>query len=301
MLTCKRIIFSILALLLISGAARAENPVRVVTSFSVLGDMIRNIGGNRVDVTVLVGPDGDVHAYEPTPAAARSVSEAGLVIVNGLGLEGWVDRLIKASGYKGEVAVASTGIKPRKMEDREKNGEIVTDPHAWQDLDNGRVYIDNIAEALAAADAAGATAYKAQAQAYTAKLAELNVWVKAQFAAIPEQKRRMITSHDAFGYLGGAYGIEILSPMGLSTESEPSARIVKDLIRQIREEKITAVFIENISDPRMIQQISRESGVTIGGELYSDALSKPEGPAPTYIDMFNNNVSKIVAAMKKSL
>jgi zinc/manganese transport system substrate-binding protein len=297
----KSLILVVLTLLTISGTAWADARIKVVTSFSILGDMIKNVGGDRVDVTVLVGPDGDVHAYEPTPAAARSVSEANLVIVNGLGLEGWVDRLIKASGYKGKVVVASTGVSPRKMEDKEEGGRIVTDPHAWQDLDNGRIYVDNIAAALTSLDPDGATTYKGLAQAYQARLAELNTWVKAAFTAIPEQKRRMITSHDAFGYFGGAYGIEILSPMGLSTESEPSAGEVKTLIRQIKEEKITAVFIENISDPRMIQQISKESGVRVGGELYSDALSKPDGPAPTYIDMFKNNVPKIVDAMKKGL
>lgn len=301
MILFKRIFLVVLALLMMSSPAKAEKQIKIVTSFSVLGDIVRNIGGDRVSVTILVGPDGDVHTYEPTPASARAVNEADLVIVNGLGLEGWMDRLIKASGYKGPIVVASTGVTPRKMKDEEKGGRIVTDPHAWQDLDNGMIYVDNIAKALASADPEGAAAYGTQAMAYAAKLSELKAWVKTEFAAVPEQKRRMITSHDAFGYFGGAYGIEILAPMGLSTESEPSAGEVKTLIQQIKKENITAVFIENISDPRLIRQISKESGVTVGGELYSDALSKPEGPAPTYIDMFRNNVPKIVAAMKKGL
>ena len=279
--------------------AQAEKPIKIVTSFSILGDMVNTIGGDRVAVTTLVNANGDVHSYEPTPAAAKSVSGADLVVVNGLGFEGWMDRLIKASGYKGRIVVASMGVKPRTMKDGDKSGQVITDPHAWQNIDNGKLYVDNIAQALISVDPTGATTYKNLAEAYTAKLTELSTWVKSEFSAIPEQKRRMITSHDAFGYFGGAYDIKILSPMGFSTESEASAGGIKDLIRQIKKEKITAVFIENVTDPRMIEQIARESKVTVGGELYSDALSKPDGPAPTYIDMFKNNVTKIVAAMKK--
>ncbi len=301
MLTVTRILIVCCALFMTSGMARADKTIHVVTSFSILGDMVKNIGGDRVDVNTLVGADGDVHAYEPTPTAAKSVNEADLVVVNGLGLEGWMDRLIKASGYPGTVAVASTGIKPRTMKDEDRGGRVITDPHAWQDLENGRIYVENIAKALILADPAGSTTYRGLADAYSAKLAKLNTWVKSEFSAIPFQNRRMITSHDAFGYLAAAYDIEILSPMGISTESEPSAGGVMALIRQIKKEKITAVFVENISDPRMIKQIASESKVAVGGELYSDALSKPDGPAPTYADMFKNNVTKIVAAMKKGL
>jgi len=294
-----RIFIVFCALLMTCGTARAEKTVKVVASISILGDMVKNIGGDRVEVTTLAGADVDAHAYEPTPATAMSVSKADLVVVNGLGLEGWMDRLIKASGYKGTVVVATTGIKPRKMKEEGKGHQEVADPHAWQDIDDGRLYVATIAKALISIDPEGATTYTTLAEAYTKKLINLNAWVKSEFSAIPQEKRRMITSHDAFGYLGGAYEIDILSPMGFSTESEPSAGEVKKLIRQIRKEKITAVFVENVSDPRMIEQIAKESGVTIGGELYSDALSKADGPAPTYIDMFKNNVSKIVAAMKK--
>jgi zinc/manganese transport system substrate-binding protein len=296
-----KIFIAVCALSFTCGTALAEMSVKVVTSFSILGDMVKNIGGDRIEVITLVGPDGDAHAYEPTPAAAKAVSEADLVVVNGLGLEGWLDRLIKASGYKGTVVVASTGIKPRKMKDDHKGGKEVADPHAWQDIENGRLYVDNIAKALASIDPDGATTYSALARAYSKKLMDLNTWVKSELSAIPEQKRRMITSHDAFGYFEGAYGIQIYSPMGISTESEPSAGQVKNLIRQIKKERITAVFVENISDPRLIGQIARESGVTAGGELYSDALSKPDGPAPTYMDMFKNNVTKIIVAMKKGI
>jgi zinc/manganese transport system substrate-binding protein len=297
----KSILVIISVLLTTCGMAQAEKAVRVVASFSILGDMVRNIGGDRVNVTTLVGADGDVHAYEPTPAAAKAVGDADLVIVSGLGLEGWLDRLIKASGYKGVIVVASTGVKTRKMKGENNNGQPVADPHAWQDIENGRLYVHNIAQALMSVDPSGAAIYKDLADDYSETLDKLNTWVKSEFSAIPEQKRRMITSHDAFGYLGDAYAIDILSPMGLSTESQPSAGEVKNLIRQIKKEKITAVFVENISDPRMIGQIAKESGATVEGELFSDALSKPDGPAPTYAGMFKNNVTKIVAAMKKGL
>jgi len=241
----------------------------------------------------------------PRSALARS---ADLVIVNGMGMEGWMERLIKTSGYMGPVVVATKGITPRGMtaEEKEEHGhgakhERKIDPHAWQNLANGQVYVDNIAAGLSLVDPAGAPIYKANAEAYMAKLSELDKWVKSEFSSIPKPQRRLITSHDAFGYLGAAYGITILSPMGVSTESEPSAGGVARLIKQIRKEKISAVFIENVSDPRLVEQISKESGVKLGGELYSDALSKPEGPAPTYIDMFKNNVTKMVAAMRKGL
>lgn len=289
----------LLALTFVSGThtAKAQKSVKVIASFSILGDMVKTIGDTRVQVTTLVGPDSDVHAYAPTPSAAREVSEADLVVVNGLGLEGWMDRLIKASGFKGMVVTASSGIKPRRMKSDGK--DIIIDPHAWQNLANGRLYVANIEKALEKVDPGGSTTYKTLAAAYDKKLTELNMWVSKEFAAIPQNRRRMITTHDAFGYLADAYGIDILSPMGISTESEPSARDVKNLIRQIQREKITAVFVENISDPRMLEQIARESGVTVGGKLFSDALSKPNGPAPTYLELFRSNVSKIIAAMKR--
>ncbi|MCL4503452.1 MAG: metal ABC transporter substrate-binding protein [Deltaproteobacteria bacterium] len=309
MLTMRLFLLFLLILLTISTpVSAAGTKVKVIASFTILGDMVKNVGGNRVEVTTLVGPNGDVHVYEPTPAAAKSVSAAALVVVNGLGFEGWMDRLIQTSGYKGPVAVASQGIIPREITSREEaehedgaRHEHKIDPHAWQNLRNSLIYVDNIAKALSSVDPTGAAVYQANAAVYKAKLSDLDKWVRAEFASIPEQKRRMITSHDALGYLGAGYGITILSPVGFSTESEASAGDIAKLIRQIRREKITAVFVENVTDPRLMEQVARESGVTLGGKLYSDALSKPDGPAPTYIEMFKNNVIKIVAAMRKSL
>jgi zinc/manganese transport system substrate-binding protein len=310
MLLSARILSLFLALCLAASATEtgAEKKVKVIASFSILGDMVKQVGGHRVEVTTLVGPNGDAHVYEPTPADAKAVSAADLVVVNGLGFEGWMDRLIRTSGYKGPILVATQGIKTREMT-REEEGEHEhgakhrhkIDPHAWQNLGNGRIYAANIAQALASVDSEGTPSYQANADAYQARLAELDTWVQTEFAAIPQQKRRIITSHDALGYFGAAYGITMISPMGFSTASEASAGDIARLIKLIRKEKITAVFIENVTDPRLMEQVSKESGVTLGGELYSDALSKAEGPAATYIDMFKNNVAKIVAAMRKSL
>ena len=306
-----RLLGVILALCLAGSVteARAGKKVKVIASFSILGDMAQNVGGDRVEVTTLVGPNGDAHVYQPTPAAAKAVSAANLVIVNGLGFEGWMDRLIQTSGYKGPVVVATQGVKTREMTSEEKEQheharakhEHKIDPHAWQALSNALFYVDNIAQGLSSVDPAGAVAYQANAAAYKARLIDLDRWVKTEFAAIPQAKRRMITSHDALGYFGTGYGITILSPMGFSTESEASAGDIAKLIRQIRQEKITAIFIENVTDPRLMEQVAKESGATLGGELYSDALSKPGEPAATYIDMFKNNVTKIVTAMRKGL
>jgi zinc/manganese transport system substrate-binding protein len=311
MLFVARILGVFLALCLAGSVteASAGDKIKVVASFSILGDMVKNVGGDRVAVATLVGPNGDAHVYQPTPSAAKAVGGANLVVVNGLGFEGWMDRLVRASGYKGPVVVASQGIKTREMTSEEKEEhkhgtarhEQKIDPHGFQDLHNGRIYVENIAQGLSSVDPAGAATYKANADAYEARLADLDQWVKTEFAAIPKAKRRMITSHDAFGYFGAAYGITIISPMGFSTESEASAGDIARLIKQIRDEKITAVFIENVTDPRLMEQVAKESGVTMGGELYSDALSQPGEAAPTYIDIFKNNVTKIVAAMRKAL
>lgn len=283
--------------LLPAGPALAQGPLKVVASFSILADMVKNVGGDRVQVASLVGPDADAHTYEPTPADARTLAEANLVVINGLGLEGKIDRLVKTSGYKGPLAVASQGLRPLTMTDEDHGGKRITDPHAWQNLANGKLYVANIRQALAQVDPAGADVYTANAEAYAKQLDDLDAWVRAEFAKVPRAQRKMVTSHDAFGYFGQAYGLTLLAPSGVSTESEPSAKGVGQLIRQIKAEKIRALFVENMNDPRLIERIAKETGVQPGGELYSDALSAPDGPAPSYVQMFRNNVSKIVAAL----
>ncbi len=291
----------LLACCLVPAPAFAGQPLKAVASFSILGDMVQNIGGDRVELAVLVGPNSDTHVYEPTPTDAKTLAGADLVFMNGLGFEGWMTRLAKSSGAKGKIIVASQGVKTRTMIDKEEGGKKITDPHAWQDLSNGKLYVANIEKALSQADPAGEEIYKANAQAYLKKIEDMDAWVKAEFAKIPQKERRIITSHDAFGYFGQAYGVTLLAPVGYSTEAEPSAKAIGALIRQIKKEKIKALFVENITDPRMMERIAQETGTKVGGSLFSDALSASDGPASTYLDMFSNNVAKIARAMAPDL
>jgi zinc/manganese transport system substrate-binding protein len=275
----------------------AQEKLPVVASFSILGDFVREIGGERVAVTLLVGPDGDAHVYSPTPADAKTVAGAKLVVVNGLKFEGWLTRLIKSSGTKATIATATTGITPLKMADDHGHGHGGEDPHAWQSVANARLYVGNVRDALVAADPAGKAAYEANATTYLAKLDGLESEIKAAVARIPADRRKAITSHDAFGYFVKAYGIAFIAPQGVSTEAEASAKDVARIIRQIKAEKVPAVFLENISNPRLAEQIAKESGAKIGGRLYSDALSAADGPAGTYIAMMKHNISQIEKAL----
>lgn len=315
----RRLFIGAIATLAVAAATPsvAADKLKVVATFTILGDMVRNVGGDHVALTTLVGPDGDAHVYEPTPADARALAEADLVVVNGLGFEGWIDRLVKASGYTGPIAVASEGVSPLETGEEEEtehghdsahdskesaahaeehhhHGD--TDPHAWQDLANGRIYVANIAKALASADQAHATDYRRRAEAYDGELTVLDRDIRSWLKGVPSDGRKVITSHDAFQYFGRAYGIEFHAPIGVSTESEPSAGEVAALIRQMREEGIRALFVENITDPRLVQQLAREAGAVVGGTLYSDSLSGPGGPASTYLEMFRHNVGEIVKA-----
>lgn len=334
----------------------AAEPVKAVASFSILGDMVRNVGGDHVELTTIVGPDGDTHVYEPTPADARAIADADVVFVNGLEFEGWIDRLLEASGYTGPVVTATAGIDRIPLEDGHDDAEYADheehdgdhaeheadedehhaekeadhdaheeheeehaghgdreeadhaedeghhhhgefDPHAWHDLANARIYVDNIEAGLAEVDPEHAATYEANAAAYGEELAALDADVHAMLDDIPDERRKVVTSHDAFQYFGRAYGIEFLAPVGMSTEAEPSAGEIADLIRHIRDEGIAAVFVENITDPRLIEQITAETDAEIGGTLYSGALSGPDGPAPTYLEMFRHNASLLAGAL----
>ena len=278
-----------------SGARAAE--LEVVTSFSILGDLVRQIGGERVSVHTLVGPGQDAHAYEPRPSDARRIKRAGLVILNGLGFDDWLPRLARASGYPGTLLVASDGIRPLTMHGENGNGEARADPHAWQDVANAQVYAANIATALIAADPDGADTYRANAARYRAALDTLDDDIRAAIARLPQERRRVVSSHDAFGYFARAYGLTFLAPVGAAGHSKPGARDVARLIEQLRNEKAPAVFIESIIDPRLIERIRAESGAVMGGTLYSDALSTAEGPAPTYIAMMRHNLDTLMAAL----
>jgi zinc/manganese transport system substrate-binding protein len=269
-------------------------PIPVVASFSILGDLVENVGGDRIALTVLVGPDGDGHTFQPAPADAKAVGAARIVFVNGLGFEGWMPRLAKAAGGTARLVEVSKGISAQAMEE---DGKTVTDPHAWQSIANAKRMVANIRDALIAADMADRAVFEANATAYLAQLDALEGEVKAAIASIPPERRRIITSHDAFGYFGTAYGMEFIAPQGVSTEAEASAKAVSRIIRQIKSEKIPALFMENISDPRLLQRIAEETGARIGGTLYSDALSKPEEGAGTYIEMMRHNIREFVGAL----
>jgi zinc/manganese transport system substrate-binding protein len=279
-----------LALAMLVSPLRAQDRLDVVASFSILGDFVKNVGGDKVSVTTLVGPNGDVHVYTPAPDDAKTVAAARLLIVNGLGLEGWLPRLLQAAGSKAPIVTASSGVAPLEAGSD-------TDPHAWQSVANARIYVANIRDALIAADPADTDAFRANATRYLSELDALDAEVRAAVAKIPPERRKVISTHDAFGYFARAYGIAFIAPIGVSTESEPSARDVAGIIAQVKASKIPAVFLENMSDPRLIRQIASETGAKVGGTLFSDALTDEKGDAPTYIALVRHNIKALTSAL----
>jgi zinc/manganese transport system substrate-binding protein len=285
-----RVIF---LLLMLSTHAFAK-PL-VITSFSILGDMVREIGQDKVEVKTLVGPNQDSHIYEPRPQDGKELAKADLVIVNGLGFEGWLDRLIEASGYKGNVLVATTGITPLKHSSR---GVEQTDPHAWHSLKNAAIYVDNVVRGLSLLLPKDASFFESQGKTYKKTLHALEVEALKRLKSIPPEQRKVLTSHGAFGYLGREFGITFYSPMGMSTDAEPSAKTIASLIQKSKKEKIQAVFIENIANSRLIEQIAQEAGIKVGGTLYSDALSLPGTEADTYLKMMRFNLTSLIKAIE---
>ena len=285
----------------------AEQPIPVVATFSILGDMVERIGGEHIALTTLVRPDGDAHVYQPTPKAARSVAEADVLFMNGLEFEGWLERLAEAASFNGAMVVATNGIVPIAFEehedeheehdDHEEHDHGTFDPHAWQSLDNAVIYANNIAAGLAQADPANASKYYTNRAAFMAEIVALKSDIDAMMAALPADKRTVVTPHDAFGYFAEAYNLTFEAPQGMSTESEISAADVAALITQIRRDSISAVFIESITDNRMMEQIANETGATIGGTLYSDALPGETGPASIYLEMIRHNATTLSDAL----
>ena len=278
---------------LVTVPATAEDKPQVVASFSILGDMVRQVAGNLADVTTIVGPDADAHVYTPSARDAKAVADADVVFVNGLGFETWSKALIETSDTKAKIFVATEGITPLKVD-----GEI--DPHAWNALTNGTIYVKNIAAGMAKADPRNAATYKANAEAYSARLQKQHSKAVARLKNIPQDNRTVVTAHDAFGYLANAYGLNFLAPVGIDTEAEPSARQVAELIDHLKKVGAGALFVENITSPALVQQISRETGIRIGGRLYSDALSERGGPATSYEKMFEHNLSTLISALQPS-
>lgn len=304
-----------MAVSMFAGPVQSSERLPVVASFSILGDVVGEVGGEHVTIKTIVGPGGDAHVYQPTPADAAAISKAAVVFVNGLSFEGWFDRLIKSSGYDGPIVKATKGIKTLKSDEHDEkahhkhahgkhkggkdhhhhHGEY--DPHAWQSVSNVIIYAMNVRDGLCRADSANCDTYTRNAAAYTGKLEALDAEIRSLLNSVPAKNRKIITSHNAFGYFADAYNITILAPQGFSTHSEASARDVANLIDQIRKDGVQALFVENISDPRLMEQIARETGARLGGELYSDALSKPAGPASTYIEMMRHNARLMAGAM----
>jgi zinc/manganese transport system substrate-binding protein len=301
MLSRRILLSTIASFIVLPTAAVSQNAkLPVVASFSILADLITHIGGDRVSITTLVQPGGDAHVYAPTPADAKMVAEAKLIITNGLKFEGWMKRLVQSAASKAVLVEAAAGVQARIQKDGHSHDHAGQDPHAWQSIGNVRVYVANIRDALVAADPEGKATFEANAVKYLADLDSVESEIKATVAKIPIDRRRVITSHDAFGYFADAYGLTFIAPRGVSTEAEASAKDVAKLIQQIRKEKIPAVFMENISDQRLIQQIAKESGAKVGGALFSDSLSKGDGPAPTYIRMMRHNIKTISEALLPS-
>jgi zinc/manganese transport system substrate-binding protein len=281
----------VLLVLAISAApAHAQTRLNVVASFSILGDFVKNVGGDRVEVTTLVGPDGDVHVYTPTPSDVRRIADAKLLVINGFGLEGWLPRLLQAAGNRASIVTATQGIAPLRLGSD-------ADPHAWQSVANAEKYVANIRDALVAADPPDAEFFRQNAAAYLAKLEALDGEARQAVDRIPLDRRKVISTHDAFGYFAARYGIQFIAPVGVSTEAEPSARGIAKIITQVKAEHIPAVFLERIGDPRLIRRISAETGARVGGTLYSDSLSDEKGDSPTYIDMVRHNIRTLTSAL----
>ncbi len=326
----RRLLLASAAALAFAAPAFAEEKLNVIATFSILGDIVANVGGDRVEVTTLVGPDGDAHVFQPAPADAQAVAGAQVIVANGLGFEGWMDRLVEASGTKATIISASEGIAPiafgeekhdhaegeahdhdhaegeahdhdhaKEEAGHEGHDHGAFDPHAWQSVTNVAIYVGNIERGLAAADPAGAEIYKVNAAAYLAELDALDAEIRAAVAALPEDRRTVVTSHDAFGYFAADYGLTFVAPQGVSTEAEASAQDVAALITQIREAGIAGVFVENIADRRLLDQIAAETGAAIGGTLYSDALSAADGPAATYLAMMRHNLGQLMGALSQ--
>ena len=295
----------LLALGLIAVSLPASAEIKAVATFSILGNLLAEVAGDKVAVSAVVGPDMDAHAYQPRPGDARALAEAQVLVSNGLGFEGWIERLAKAAPFKGKAVVATTGVATLAAGSDQGHShghahDHAADPHCWQDVQRVRTYVANIARGLAEADPPNAAYYRERAEAFDRRLAELDAWVKEEIAKVPADKRRAITGHDSFRYFSSAYGVKFQSPRGYNTSSEPSARDVAALIRAAREQRIKALFVENMTNPGLIDQIARESGAVVGPRLYTDALSGPDGPAPTYEKMMRHNVSALVAGMLKN-
>jgi zinc/manganese transport system substrate-binding protein len=292
----KKLLTLLILCLSLSTVSYAATPLKVIATFSILADFVKNVGGDHVQVISIVGPDSDSHVYEPTPSDVKNIAEADMVFINGLGFEGWIERLITSSGYKGDVITTTDSVTPRLVKNPAEPD--ILDPHAWHSIPNVKIYVQNILKGLQKVDPQNASYYSNNAKIYMDQLESLDLWVQNELKQVPPCHRKIITAHDAFAYLGKNYGITFLSPVGVSTEAEPRVQSVVKLIHQIKQHRIKTIFVENISNPRLSEQLSAETGAKIGGTLYSDALSSPDNPeASDYLSMMRHNVTLLKTAM----
>ncbi|MBP6252203.1 MAG: zinc ABC transporter substrate-binding protein [Rubrivivax sp.] len=295
-MTMARWLCGLLALMLMAPAMASEPKLPVVASFSIVGDLVRQVGGDAVSVQMLVGPDSDAHAVQPTPAMARSVAGAALLFSHGLGFEGWMARFLRAAGFRGLHVEVAQGIAAIAAAGAPGHGHE-PDPHAWQDVRHAMHYVARIADGLCAANAPHCAGYRSRAAALTLRLQALDAEIRAGWATVPAAQRVVITTHEAFGYYAAAYGVRFLAAQGLSSAAEPSPRAVAALVRQVRSSGSRALFLERTGDTRLMQRIAQETGVAIGGTLYADALSGPDGPAPTYEALMRHNTQTLLRAL----
>jgi zinc/manganese transport system substrate-binding protein len=296
-----------LALLAITIApslpAAAVDRMKVVATFSVIGDMVANIAGDHVDLTTIVGPDGDTEEYEPTAGDVPKMAGARLLFMNGLNddFEPWLDQLSKQAKFAGTKVIVTRGVKALTADDEHPNGgkpkAVILDQHAWMNPRNGLIYVRNITDALVRADPANADDYRTRSAAYTQELRALDGWAHAEMDAVPVAKRRALASHDSLQYFANAFGITMISVNGWTNKSEPSAADLARLTDQIRREHVKALFLDSITDPKAMERISKETGAVIGGTLFGDALSGPDGEAGTYIALIRHDVTTVKAGM----
>lgn len=312
---CARRLGLLMAACVLAGSPAAAAPLNVVASFSILGDMVSRIGGDHISLTTIVGPNGDAHSFEPRPSDAKALANAQLLVVNGLNFEVWLPRLVKASGFSGVTVVASDGIVPRLLTNEEMaeytdqdhadeagsgaaGRHNAIDPHAWQSLSNGMIYAKNIASALMKADPKNAKDYRSRAEIYISEMKKMDEEVRQVLATIPADSRNVVTSHDAFGYFGRDYGVHFIPALGISSDAEPSAQEMARLVKLVKQSHSKVVFLENVTSPKLAEQIARETGAKVGGTLYSDALAAPDRPAGTYLGMFSWNAGRLIYALK---
>jgi zinc/manganese transport system substrate-binding protein len=263
--------------------------IKAIATISIIGDVLKNVARDSVNLIVLVGANGDAHEYEPIPADSVNIAKADIIFENGLHLEHWLDKLYTASGSKAKRIVVSQGVTPRIFE----NNPQETDPHAWQDVTNVIIYTQNVRDALIAIDPANKDKYFANAKDYIEKLQSLDSWVKAELALIPVEKRKLVTNHDALGYFANRYGFKIIGaviPSATTEAADLSAQQTIQLLEIIKSNGVHAIFSENMANPNLVETLSKEAGVQVGPDLYTDTLDPVGSQGDTYLKMIRYNV-----------